>query len=196
MELNSRHIVALAAPVVVAYLTYTTVEKGAEVLRAATALKAQSMASQKSRQQADSGTAAVRDPFAPVSVVEIADSSEDSSATPESAAAAVVEAAVQNIEPLRLDGTVITGRWRFAILNGSRVIEGQLFRGHRFERIEPERLVLSRDGETVHVNLEIARAVAPQPLLAATRPGLPGAFAPVAVGSAPRGANAAAGTRD
>lgn len=196
MELNSRHIVALAAPVVVAYLTYTTVEKGAQVLRAATALKAQSIASQKSRQQAESGEAAVRDPFAPVAVVEIATAPENPSGTRQAAAAPVVAAAAQKSDPLRLDGTVITGRWRFAILNGSRVVEGQLFRGHRVERIEPERLVLSRDGETVHVNLEIARAVAPQPLLAATRPGLPGAFAPMAVGSAQRGAVADVNNRD
>lgn len=183
MELSSRQIVALAAPLVVSYLTYTTV-KGAQMLQASNVVKAARATTSRHAAAGADTTGKTRDPFTPM---------KESAKSPTSALAAVLlgqvgkeekaaEAAAREEKlPLRLDGTVITSRWRFAILNGDRVVEGQVYSGLKVESIEAERVVLSGGGETINVDLEIARVAESEPVPAAVQPGL-GGLSPLAPG--------------
>lgn len=184
MELSSRQIVALAAPLVVTYLTYATIERGSQMLKTVNAVKAATAAHRTTSGPA--GAAATRDPFSPAPVgVEKSVSALAAALLGQADSEQAQEAVKKEAElPLRLDGTVITARWRFAILNGDRVVEGQVYNGLKVERIEAERIVLSGGGETIDVNLEIARAVSPAPMPAATAPGING-LSPLGPGAAP-----------
>ncbi len=156
MELSSRQLVVLAAPLVVVYLTYSTVQRGANLMRAVAATQA-ATAAKKAAPAVDRGEEEVRNPFSPVG----------KGAGVLNALLGNVAAAEEDLEPgteetgeplLTLNGTVITSRWRFAIINGERVVEGQRFLGLKVDRIEPERVTLSNvEGETLELALEIAK---------------------------------------
>jgi len=169
---------------VVTYLTYATIDRGSQMLKTVNAAKAATASQRAPGGSADAAT--TRDPFSPEALGVNKSSSALAAALLGRADKEQAEQAARKEAelPLRLDGTVITSRWRFAILNGDRVVEGQVYNGLTVERIEAERIVLSSDGETIDVNLEIARAVAAEPVPAATAPGI-GGLSPLAPGAAP-----------
>jgi hypothetical protein len=154
MELNSRQILLLAAPLVVTYLTWSTVERGADLVRAVAATQAIAPAKRARPAAGSEG----RDPFHPVGA-----GSEGLLAALEGDAKGESSQPQDEEEPpLTLNGTVISGRWRYAIINGVRVIEGQHYLGLRLDRIEADRVTLvASDGTPIELGLEIAKVQPP-----------------------------------
>jgi hypothetical protein len=151
MEISSRQIVALGAPLIVTYLTWSAVS-GEVAPAPAPKGTVISTASASKRPQIG---ALARNPFAPASQ----SSDGDSLAALDGEASDTEQANA----PLKLDGTVVTGRWRMAIINGERVFEGQSFRGRlRLEKVTTNSVTLvSAIGEPIQLYLDIARPVAP-----------------------------------
>jgi len=166
MELNSRQILLLAAPLIVTYLTWTTVERGADLVRAVAATQTVTTA----KRVAQTGDGKVRDPFTPVGagtglLGAILDDGGKEKADERGQSPAPM---------LTLHGTVITGRWRFAIINGDRVVEGQRYLGLKVERIEADRVTLvASDGTSLELGLEVAKAEPPPAKVETAPVGLP-----------------------
>jgi len=161
MELSSRQLIVLAAPLVVTYLTYSTVDRGANLVRAVSATQA--AVSSKSRSTPRAGGVEARNPFSPVSAgaaggILSAVLDQAVAAGPEESAAADAGDGLL----MTLNGTVIAPRWRFAIIDGQRVIEGQRYMGLKVEKIDAEMVTLSDlNGTPVELELQIAKVVAP-----------------------------------
>jgi hypothetical protein len=171
MELNSRQILLLAAPLIVTYLTWSTVKGGADLVRAVAATQGMT----HSKRMTPVTDATMRDPFNPVGAKLVGSLlTGDAKAEPNGTGAAA--------EPeLTLNGTVITGRWRYAIIDGVRVIEGQQYLGLKLERVEADRVTLvASDGTPIEVGLEIAKAPPPAKLepTPAVPPAVSGAVPP------------------
>lgn len=162
MELSSRQLVALGAPVVVVYLTWSAVS--GEVAPPP-APKEPAVTTSTASKRPQIGPLA-RNPFAPAGVGVAADDF------------AAVDGAAgdtqQGRAPLRLDGTVVTGRWRMAIINGERVFEGQSYHGRRLENVTGDSVTLvPAAGEPLRLQLDVAR---PQPAPAGKGSGAAGAM--------------------
>lgn len=67
-------------------------------------------------------------------------------------------------EALRLDGTVLAGSLRFAIINGTRVMEGDFFRGLKLEKVEMSQVRLVGGKQEVVLPLGIAKSDAILPV--------------------------------
>ena len=161
MELSSRHILLLAAPLVVVYLTYSTMQRGITMARAVAATQAVMVGSRTMANS--SGDENMRNPFSPVGAGGFVAAALRGHAEAKEGDADEEEAAPL----LTLNGTAITSNWRFAIINGERIVEGQRYLGLRVEKIEPERVVLTDlDGIKTYLKLEIAKIVAPSDELA------------------------------
>jgi len=146
MEVSSRQIVALGAPLIVTYLTWSAV--GGEVALPQPTKSAAIVTTFASKRPQIGELA--RNPFAPTSENSEGDALEGingESSDPQQARA-----------PLKLDGTVVTGRWRMAIINGERVFEGQTYRGRlRLQKVTTNSVTLvSATGEAVQLQLDIA----------------------------------------
>ncbi|NJN40148.1 MAG: general secretion pathway protein GspB [Gammaproteobacteria bacterium] len=61
-------------------------------------------------------------------------------------------------EELRLDGTVLAGSLRFAIINGTRVMEGDFFRGLKLEKVEMSQVRLVGGKQETVLPLGIAKS--------------------------------------
>jgi len=172
MELSSRQVIVLAAPLLVAYMTWSTVAGGTKLMSAAAAVKAATSRKSKEVPIPDANT---RDPFTPVGsggILAAVLADERGKAE----AAKKEEAAVDDLL-LKLNGTVITSRWRFAIINGDRVVEGQKYMGLTVEKIEPERVRLTNiNGVPLDLGLQIEIGKGPDPgaAQAGAQPALPG----------------------
>jgi hypothetical protein len=145
MELNARQLIALAGPLVIGYLTWSAVSGGVASRPLATP-NATSVASVTKRPQIGELT---RDPFA----------RDASSLLSALGAAAGGEEGEGDDTQLHLNGTVLAGRWRMAIINGTRVFEGQTFRGMQLTKVASDAVTLrGATGEDVRLALEIAPA--------------------------------------
>jgi hypothetical protein len=158
VELDSRKILAVAAPLVVAYLTWSTVSAPTSASSKPTAVATINAALAAKRPEIGELS---RNPYAPAAAGGIegdtlaALSSDDGEQSDKSAAA------------LKLDGTVVAARWRMAIINGERVFEGQPYRGLRVQDVTPSGVTLvAASGETRRLTLDIAPP-APLPKAAA-----------------------------
>jgi hypothetical protein len=165
-------MIILAAPLLISYLTWSTVDGGAKVMRAAAAVKA---ATSKKRSEVALPSATTRNPFSPVGsggflAAVLAEEREKAAATQ-------AEEAADDIL-LKLNGTVITSKWRFAIINGDRVVEGQKYMGMTVEKIDPERVRLTNiNGVPLDLGLQIeivkaSDATATQPSSQQSLPGI------------------------
>jgi hypothetical protein len=153
MELSSRQIIALAAPVVISYLTWSTVGGQMTTLRKLTS----AASTAPSALRPEIGPLA-RNPFAPASL--------------KLDPAALLSDGEEAEEPqqLRLDGTAVAGRWRMAIINGQRVFEGQTVGMMRVQSVSTDGVtLLDPGGRTVRLTLDIA------PASPASKPGAPAA---------------------
>ncbi len=166
MELNSRQLLLLAAPLTVTYLTWSTVQRGADLVRAVAATQTATTA----KRVTPTGDGKVRDPFTPVGA-----GAGLLGAILEDGAKAKTSEKEESPKPmLTLHGTVITGRWRFAIINGERVVEGQRYLGLKVERIEADRVTLvASDGTPLELGLEVAKAEPPPAKVESAPVGLP-----------------------
>jgi len=157
VELSSRHIVALGAPLIVTYLTWSAVSGGATKLAeiAKNAPISTTAASKRPRIDALS-----RNPFAP------ADAADD----PLAALATSPDGKdSEQGNVLRLTGTAVMGRFRMAIINGERVYEGQTYRRLLLEKVTTDGVTMKTPaGETLQLSLDIA----PAPI-AVNRPAVP-----------------------
>jgi hypothetical protein len=144
MEVSSRQIIALAAPLVITYLTYSTVGGQLTTLRKLTANAAGSTSSLLRPEIAP----LARNPFAPAT---------DGPRIDPGLLAAAEDG--EEAPKLRLDGTVVAGRWRMAIINGQRVFEGQVVGMMRVQSVSTDAVtLLGPGGETVELTLDIAPA--------------------------------------
>lgn len=149
MEISSRQIVALSAPVIVMYLTWSVVSGTPARTAQLDAAASVSTAAAAKRPVVEKLS---RDLFA-----------EGAVSAAGSAAAAAPGRAGEN-HPLQLNGTVVAGKWRMAIIDGSRVFEGQRFRGFEVRSITRDGVTLvGPDAQVVRLSLDIAQ---PPPLAA------------------------------
>ena len=149
MEADARTLIGLVGPLAVAYMTYSSVS--ATVAGPTTAdVKSVSFSQLAPPPKLPSAEAKLRNPFVPARGTGAAAPLEDAegSADPE-----------KNHDPLRLDGTAMIGKIRFAIINGVRVTEGDYFRGMRLTKVDATQITLtSGDGADQTVPLAIAKS--------------------------------------
>lgn len=162
MDGDVKKFVGFVAPLAIVYFTYSAIT--AEVLGVSRAnIRPISTSAAPSMPKLPSAERALRDPFVPEGMVG------------EMVAAA---AAGGKEEELRLEGTVVAGNLRFAILNGTRVMEGDFFRGMQLAKVEASRVRLVGGKEETVVPLGIATSDMIKPVgsrIADTRPERPGA---------------------
>ena len=162
MDGDVKRFVGFVAPFAIVYFTYSAIT--AEVLGVGKAnIRPISTSAAPSMPKLPSAERALRDPFVPEGIVG------------EMVAAA---AAGGKEEELRLEGTVVAGNMRFAILNGTRVMEGDFFRGLQLAKVEANRVRLVGGKEETVVPLGIATSDMIKPAesrIADTRPERPGA---------------------
>lgn len=146
MEADVKSFIGFVAPLAIAYMTWSSVTSEVAAL-GPPALKAVNVGQLSSAPKLPSATQELRDPFTPEGAVSAA-----------LAAAGAKDGARAEHQPLRLDGTVIAGKLRFAVINGTRVIEGDFFRGLKLERVEATRVVLTGGKQETILPLEIAKS--------------------------------------
>ena len=159
MEVSSRQIVALAAPVVVIYLTWSAVS-------------------------GTSTPAAQTDPASSISTVAVSKrpviaklsrdvfSQEGYGVTAGGTMSAPGQPGANN--GVHLNGTVVAGKWRMAIIDGTRVFEGQTFRGFQVKTVARDSVTLvNAEGQPTVLSLDIAEPPA-LAALAKAKPGEPG----------------------
>ncbi|RMD82106.1 MAG: hypothetical protein D6815_10025 [Candidatus Dadabacteria bacterium] len=153
MELNSRQLMTLALPLVVTYLTWTAVRGQQSLLQAL--MQTQRAVAHHVAEVTPTPETLARDPFAPLAEDGTEVGTEGLLGT---LLAGQQEASQEESEkPLRLDGTVIIGRRRLAIINGTRVVEGDRYLGLELVRVDADRVVLEGfDGHQLELYLEVA----------------------------------------
>lgn len=140
MDGDVKKLVGFVAPLAIVYFTYSAIT--AEVLGVSRAnIRPISTSAAPSMPKLPSAERTLRDPFVPEGMVG------------EMVAAA---AAGGKEEELRLEGTVVAGNLRFAILNGTRVMEGDFFRGMKLAKVETSHVRLVGGKEETIVPLGIA----------------------------------------
>jgi hypothetical protein len=145
MDLSSRQILALAAPLVISYLTWSTLQGQMKTLAQVTPNPVASIGSRHGA-ELDGPKAPLRDPFSPLTAQSMLHATGDEEAA--------------KGETLVLNATVIVPHWRMAIINGERVYEGQRFRGLRVRKVEPQRVLLAGvEGDAVELPLQVAIVV-------------------------------------
>ena len=149
MEADARTLIALVGPLAVAYMTYSSVSATAPG-STTTDAKGVSFSQLAPAPKLPSAEHKLRNPFVPArgtgAAAPLVDA--EDSADPE-----------KNNDPLRLDGTAMIGKIRFAIINGMRVTEGDYFRGMRLTKVEATQITLtSGEGADQIVPLTIAKS--------------------------------------
>lgn len=148
MEADAKSFIGFVAPLAIAYMTWSSVTSEVAQL-APPQLKAINVGQLGTAPKLPSADQELRDPF-----------------TPEGAASAAIAASAagkktgseEKDQALHLDGTVIAGKLRFAVINGTRVIEGDFFRGLKLEKVEASRVVLTGGKQETVLPLEIAKS--------------------------------------
>ena len=177
MEADVKRFIGFVAPLAILYMTWASVTTDVTAL-AAPALKSINVGQIASAPSLPSAETELRDPFTPEGAI--------------SAALAAKGAAPKEEQPLHLDGTVIAGKLRFAVINGTRVTEGDFFRGLKLERVEATRVVLTGGKHETVLPLEVAKSDAIQPL-AVSAPDTSAAREPTAPATTTGGMGRAAG---
>ena len=154
MEADVKSFIGFVAPLAIVYMTWSSVTSDVAVLKGPD-LKSVNVGQIASAPKLPSADAELRDPFTPEGAVSLALAT---------AGAAKKDGAEQDNSPLHLDGTVIAGKLRFAVINGTRVMEGDFFRGQKLERVEATRIVLTGGKTETILPLEIAKSDAIQPI--------------------------------
>ena len=148
MEADVKSFIGFVAPLAIAYMTWSSVTSEVAVL-APPQLKAINVGQIATAPKLPSATQELRDPFTPEGAV---------SAALAAAASGKKGADAQKDQPLHLDGTVIAGALRFAVINGTRVTEGDFFRGLKLERVEATRVVLTGGKQETILPLQVAKS--------------------------------------
>lgn len=148
MEADARTLLTFVAPLAIVYMTYSSIT-GTAAPDQTGDLKAIAVGQIGGAPKLPSAGGSIRNPFVPRSGAGGGDPAADATA------AANPEKADQ---PLHLDGTVIAGKIRFAIINGKRITEGDYFRGMRLTKIDTTQVTLTGESEQVVLPLEIARS--------------------------------------
>ncbi len=154
MELNSRQLMTLALPAIVTYLTWAAVQGQSSLLQA---LAGTQKAVARHVVETTAGPELLpRDPFAPLAEDGTAIGTEGLLGT---LLAGQQETVDEEEKPLRLDGTVILGSRRLAIINGTRVAQGGNYLGLELIEVEVDRVRLRGfDGNVIDLYLEIAKS--------------------------------------
>ena len=150
MDISSRQIVALGAPLVVGYLTWSALGGQVAALKQAAGAPTVATAAAAKRPVVGEPT---RNPFLPLGSAAGVDNpgleGEEGEGGPPD-------------QTLHLDGTAISGTWRMALINGERVFEGQAYRGFRLSEVGTDSVTLTApSGEMLKLSLDIARPSAP-----------------------------------
>jgi len=147
MDVNSRQVVALAAPLMVGYLTWSAVS---------------GTSSPPARPEPASSISTVglsKRPVVPKLTRDVF--SEDANAAFGGGAMAAPGQAGAN-NAVHLNGTVVAGKWRMAIIDGTRVFEGQTYRGLLVKTVARDSVTLvNGEGKIIRLSLDIAE---PPPL--------------------------------
>jgi hypothetical protein len=151
MDADVKTFVGFVAPLAIVYLTWASITTEIATSRAP-AFKSVNVGQLTGAPKLPSAERELRDPFTPEGTVSAALASPGGkSGTP------------NEDLPLHLDGTVLAGKLRFAIISGTRVMEGDYIRGLRLVKVETNRVVLSGGkGDTV-LPLEIVKSESIQP---------------------------------
>lgn len=147
MEADAKSFIGFVAPLAIAYMTWSSVTSEVAAL-APPQLKAINVGQLATAPKLPSADQELRDPFTPAGAASIAIA----------AAAGKKDGNEEKDRPLHLDGTVIAGKLRFAVINGTRVVEGDFFRGLKLERVEASRVVLTGGKQETVLPLEIAKS--------------------------------------
>ncbi len=166
MELNSRQLMTLALPAIITYLTWAAVQGQSSLLQA---LGGTQKAVARHVVEVTPGPEALsRDPFAPLADDGSAISTEGLLGT---LLAGQQEQTSDEEKPLRLDGTVILGPHRLAIINGTRVAQGETYLGLELTEVGADRVRLKGfDGNVIDLYLEIAKSDSKGAVAGATKP--------------------------
>lgn len=150
MDADVKRFVGLLAPLAIAYMTYSAVT--AEVFGVSRAdIRPISSSPPPAMPKLPSTERELRDPFVPEgSVAQIL--------------AAAASGKAEKEEELRLEGTVVAGSLRFAIINGTRVMEGDFFRGMKLAKVETSQVRLVGGKQETIVPLGIAKSETIKPM--------------------------------
>jgi hypothetical protein len=148
VEADVKSFIGFVAPLAIAYMTWSSVTSEIAPL-APPQLKVINVGQIATAPKLPSAEQELRDPFTPEGAV---------SAAMAATAAGKKSAQEEKDQPLHLDGTVIAGKLRFAVINGTRVIEGDFFRGLKLEKVEANRVVLTGGKQETVLPLEIAKS--------------------------------------
>ena len=154
MEADVKTFVGFVAPLAIVYMTWSSITTEIATSRGPD-LKSVNIGQLAGAPKLPSAELELRDPFTPEGAV---------SAALVSATAGGKKGAPDKDLPLHLDGTVLAGKLRFAIINGTRVIEGDYIRGLKLVKVETSRVVLNGGREDTVLPLEIAKSDSIQPV--------------------------------
>lgn len=147
MEADVKSFIGFVAPLAIAYMTWSSVTSEVAQLTPPQ-LKVINVGQIATAPKLPSAEQELRDPFTPGGAMSAA----------LAATAGKKSGSEEKDQPLHLDGTVLAGKLRFAVINGTRVIEGDFFRGLKLERVEPSRVVLTGGKQETVLPLEIAKS--------------------------------------
>jgi len=146
VEADVKSFVGFLAPLAIVYMTWSSVTGETASLRGPT-LKPVNVGQFGSAPKLPSAQTELRDPFTPEGALSVA-----------LATAGSKDGAAKEDQPLRLDGTVIAGRLRFAIISGQRVMEGDYIRGLKLAKVETSRVVLTGGSKETVLPLQITKS--------------------------------------
>jgi hypothetical protein len=153
MDADAKTFVGFAAPLLIVYMTYASIS--AEVAGGrSTDLKPISQVQISVIPPLPSKEGEVRNPFVPDGHSDYAFVAGGSGAKGDG----------EDNSELRLDGTVLAGNMRFAIINGVRVMEGDFFRGLKLEKVEVSQVRMTGGKQERILPLSIAKSDSIRPM--------------------------------
>jgi hypothetical protein len=147
-------MMSLAAPLLLAYLTYSTVGAGTQLVNQFAQTAPSAVHKKAEADAAHSDTK--RNPFDQAATSEMT----ELLAARLPGLAVAGDAKKEEVQQeLRLNGTVIMGGWRMAIINGQRLHEGDEYDGMRLAAIARDKVIfVDRAGRNVFVRLDVAKS--------------------------------------
>jgi hypothetical protein len=147
-------MMSLAAPLLLAYLTYTSVGSSAQLVTQMTQVAPTSTHKKASGDEVRPEKR--RNPFDQ----DFGNDMTDLLAGPLSEGMKQGKASTEKeAEPLRLNGTVLMGSWKMAIINGRRLHEGDQYEEMRLAVIAQDKVIfIDRLGQNVSVQLDVAKS--------------------------------------
>jgi hypothetical protein len=148
---DARAYLGFLAPIVIVYMTYSSISAAMPPVRG---VESKSVSvSQTPMPKLPSAERELRNPFVP-----------EGAAQALAAAAGAKAGAKEREEAMRLDGTVLAGKLRFAIINGTRVMEGDYFRGLKLTVVETSQVRFSDGKQESVLPLAITKSDAIKPM--------------------------------